>query len=297
MAHNHSHSPTSNADINRSFLVGIVLNVGYVIIELIYGWAQNSTALLSDAVHNIGDISGLVLAFIAFRLQKLKPSKKFTYGYKKGSILASFINSILLAFAIGAITWEGIQKIIEPNPINGRVIIWVASVGVLINFISAILFRKKQKDDLNIKAAYWHLMADALVSLGVVLSGILMYYFQWYILDGLTSVIIAVVVLFSTWNLFKDSAIAILDGVPASVNKDEILEHLKSIEGITNIHHIHIWGMSTSENALTAHIQIDNLDQLTMVKAAVKEELREHGINHCTLEFELKEENCTDKTL
>lgn len=274
MAHNHSHSPTSNADINRSFLVGIVLNVGYVIIELIYGWAQNSTALLSDAVHNIGDISGLVLAFIAFRLQKLKPSKKFTYGYKKGSILASFINSILLAFAIGAITWEGIQKIIEPNPINGRVIIWVASVGVLINFISAILFRKKQKDDLNIKAAYWHLMADALVSLGVVLSGILMYYFQWYILDGLTSVIIAVVVLFSTWNLFKDSAIAILDGVPASVNKDEILEHLKSIEGITNIHHIHIWGMSTSENALTAHIQIDNLDQLTMVKAAVKEEDR-----------------------
>lgn len=297
MSHNHSHTISSSAVINRSFLIGIGLNVVYVLVELFYGWQQNSTALLSDAVHNIGDISGLFLAFIAFRLQKVKPTKTFTYGYRKGSIVASFINSILLAFAIGAIAWEGFQKILEPNPISGNVIIWVASIGVIINFISAILFRDKQKEDINIKAAYWHLMADAMVSLGVVISGILIYYFNWYILDGITSVIIAFVVLFSTWSLFKDSAIAIMDGVPSSINSDEILEHLRKVKGVKDVHHLHIWGMSTSENALTAHILIDKPENLAEIKTALKGELEEHNVNHSTLEFEYKSEDCDDLNL
>jgi cobalt-zinc-cadmium efflux system protein len=297
MTHNHTHSISSATEINRSFLMGIGLNVIYVLVELFYGWQQNSTALLSDAVHNIGDISGLLLAFIAFRLQKVKPTKTFSYGYRKGSIVASFINSVLLAFAIGAVAWEGFQKVLEPNPINGGVVIWVASIGVVINFISAILFRNKQKEDINIKAAYWHLMADAMVSLGVVLSGVLIYYFNWYILDGITSVIIAFVVLFSTWGLFKDSAIAILDGVPSSVDKDEILEHLLKVKGVRDIHHLHIWGMSTSENALTAHILVDNLENLPTIKSSLKEELQEHNIKHSTLEFELIEENCSETNL
>jgi cobalt-zinc-cadmium efflux system protein len=297
MAHNHSHNIPVSSEINRSFLVGIVLNVIYVLIEVVYGWQQNSTALLSDAVHNIGDISGLILAFIAFRLQKLKPTRLFSYGFKKGSIVASFINSILLAFAIGAIAWEGFQKIMQPNPINGSVIIWVASVGVVINFISAILFRKKQNADINIKAAYWHLMADALVSLGVVLSGILMYYFNWYVLDGITSVIIAIVVLFSTWELFKDSIIAIMDGIPSAINKDEILEHLKEINGVKDIHHLHIWGMSTNENALTAHIVLNDFEKLPRIKSQLKEELKEYNISHSTLEFELFNEHCQETNL
>lgn len=297
MTHNHSHNISSATEINRSFLMGIGLNVVYVLVELFYGWQQNSTALLSDAVHNIGDVSGLILAFIAFRLQKMKPTKTFSYGYRKGSIVASFINSVLLAFAIGAVAWEGFQKILEPNPINGGVVIWVASIGVVINFISAILFRNNQKEDMNIKAAYWHLMADAMVSLGVVLSGILIYYFNWYILDGITSVIIAIVVLFSTWNLFKDSAIAIMDGVPSSVNKDEILEHLLKVKGVINIHHLHIWGISTTENALTAHILVDNLENLAKIKSSLKEELQEHNIKHSTLEFEFIEEDCSEATL
>ncbi|NCT10184.1 MAG: cation transporter [Flavobacteriia bacterium] len=294
MAHDHSHTITNPNEINRSFLIGIALNVAYVVVEIIYGFSNNSTSLLSDAAHNVGDISGLLLAFLAFKLQVIKPSKIFSYGFKKGSIVTSFINSILLAFAIGAIAWEGFQKILNPSPLSGSVVMWVASIGVIINFASALLFKNKQKDDLNIKAAYWHLMADALVSLGVVFSGILIHYFQWYILDGITAIIIAVVVLFSTWNLFKDSAIAILDGVPNAIDPEEIKEHLLEVKGVKNIHHIHIWGISTNENAITAQIVVDNLLHLPQIKTSLKEELEEHNIKHSTLEFELTEENCTE---
>jgi len=294
MAHDHSHTITNPNEINRSFLIGIALNVAYVVVEIIYGFSNNSTSLLSDAAHNVGDISGLLLAFLAFKLQVIKPSKIFSYGFKKGSIVTSFINSILLAFAIGAIAWEGFQKILNPSPLSGSVVMWVASIGVIINFASALLFKNKQKDDLNIKAAYWHLMADALVSLGVVFSGILIHYFQWYILDGITAIIIAVVVLFSTWNLFKDSAIAILDGVPNAIDPEEIKEHLLEVKGVKNIHHIHIWGISTNEIAITAQIVVDNLLHLPQIKTSLKEELEEHNIKHSTLEFELTEENCTE---
>ena len=294
MSDNHNHTITSPNEINRSFLVGIGLNLIYVIVEVFFGWRNNSTSLLSDAAHNIGDVSGLLLAFLAFRLQKVKPSKIFSYGFKKGSIVTSFINSILLAFAIGAIAWEGVHKILNPTPLSGSVIMWVALVGVAINFISALLFKKNQKEDTNIKAAYWHLMADALVSVGVVVSGIIIQYTHWYALDGITAIVIAVVVLLSTWRLFKDSAIAILDGVPASVNTDEIKNHLLEVTGVKSIHHLHVWGMSTNENAMTAHIQIENLDQLPMIKKELKKELEEHNIKHSTLEFEIVEENCKE---
>lgn len=297
MSHNHSHTITNPNEINRLFIIGIALNSAYVVVEIIFGWQNNSTSLLSDAAHNVGDISGLLLAFLAFRLQKIKPSKIFSYGFKKGSIVTSFINSILLAFAIGAIAWEGVHKIVNPTPLSGTVIMWVALMGVVINFISAILFKKNQKEDLNIKAAYWHLMADALVSLGVVASGILIHYFKWYALDGITAIVIGIVVLLSTWRLFKDSAIAILDGVPASVNTDEIKQHLLEVKGIRDVHHLHIWGISTNENAMTAHIVIDNTNLLVEIKKKLKEELEEDNIKHSTLEFELASENCIETNL
>lgn len=297
MTHHHTHNIANPSEINRSFLIGITLNVVYVFVEIIYGLKNNSTALLSDAVHNVGDISGLLLAFLAFKLQKIKPSKIFSYGFKKGSIITSFINSVLLAFAIGAIAWEGAHKILNPTPLSGSVIMWVALVGVIINFISALFFKKNQKEDLNLKAAYWHLMADALVSLGVVVSGILIHYFQWYSLDGITAIIIALVVLLSTWRLFKDSAIAILDGVPASVDSDEIKQHLLEVKGVKDIHHLHIWGMSTNENAMTGHIIIDDMNLLADIKKHLKEELEEHNIKHSTLEFELESENCLETSL
>ena len=229
MAHNHSHTITSSNEINRSFMIGIALNVSYVIVEIIYGFRNNSTSLLSDAAHNVGDVSGLLLAFLAFKLQTIKPSKIFSYGLKKGSIVTSFINSILLAFAIGAIAWEGVHKILNPSPLSGITIMWVALMGVVINFVSALLFKRNQKEDLNIKAAYWHLMADALVSFGVVISGIVIQYTNYYALDGIMAIVIAIVVLFSSWSLFKDSAIAILDGVPNTINTEEIAVHLLEI--------------------------------------------------------------------
>lgn len=297
MTHNHSHSNISPREVNRSFMIGIALNVSYVIVEIIYGFKNNSTALLSDAAHNVGDVSGLLLAFLAFKLQTIKPSKIFSYGFKKGSIVTSFINSILLAFAIGAIAWEGVHKIMNPSPLSGTIIMWVALMGVVINFISALFFKKNQKEDLNIKAAYWHLMADALVSFGVVISGIVIYYTNFYALDGIIAIVIAVVVLFSTWSLFKDSAIAILDGVPNAINPEEIKEHLLEVNGVKSVHHIHIWGISTNENALTAHIVVDNLENLPKIKSLLKEELGEHNITHSTLEFEIVQENCTEITL
>lgn len=297
MSHNHSHSNISPSEVNRSFMIGIALNVSYVIVEIIYGFKNNSTALLSDAAHNVGDVSGLLLAFLAFKLQTIKPSKIFSYGFKKGSIVTSFINSILLAFAIGAIAWEGVHKIMNPSPLSGTIIMWVALMGVVINFISALFFKKNQKEDLNIKAAYWHLMADALVSFGVVISGIVIYYTNFYALDGIIAIVIAVVVLFSTWSLFKDSAIAILDGVPNAINPEEIKEHLLEVNGVKSVHHIHIWGISTNENALTAHIVVDNLENLPKIKSLLKEELGEHNITHSTLEFEIVQENCTEITL
>lgn len=292
--HHHHHTAASVNDINRSFIIGIALNVTYVIIELWYGWRNDSTSLLSDAVHNIGDISGLVLALIAFRLQAIKPFKIFTYGFKKASIVASFVNSVLLAFAIGAIAWEGVLHIINPSPVNGNVVMIVAFIGIIINFGSALLFRKKGENDLNIKAAYWHLMADALVSLGVVFAGLIMKYTGWYFVDGLAALIVAVVILFSTWNLFKDSIIGVLDGIPSNIDKQEIINHILEVKGVVDIHHVHIWGMSTNENALTCHVKIDNLEKIPIIKEKIKEELVEHNIKHSTLEFETSEEECED---
>ncbi len=294
MAHNHNHTTpllTAN-DINQSFIIGIALNSIYVVVELVYGWQQHSTALLSDAIHNIGDISGLLLAFLAFRLLKVKANNTFTYGFKKGSVLASFINSIFLAFAIGAIAWEGFQHIIHPVPTNGNIIMIVAGIGIIINFTSALLFRNKKDTDLNIKAAYWHLMADALVSLGVVIAGLIIKYTDWYFVDGIVSIIVAVVILFSTWSLFKDSVIGILDGVPSSINSNEIVQHLLEIKGVKDIHHMHIWSISTNENGLTCHVKVDDLENLPVIKEKIKKELEEHNITHSTLEFETEKEEC-----
>ncbi len=294
MAHDHKHSTAafSVAHVNRLFLWGIVLNSLYIVVELWYGWRQDSTALLSDAVHNIGDISGLFLAYIAFRLLRVKANRTFTYGFKKASVLAAFLNSILLAFAIGAIAWEGVQHIIFPVSTDGYVIMIVAAVGVVVNFASAYFFHNKKDADLNIKAAYWHLMADALVSLGVVVAGLIIQYTGWYWVDGLVAVVVAVVILVSTWDLFRDSVVGILDGVPATVDTGEIKRHLLAIDGVEDVHHVHIWSISTNENGLTAHIRVSDFSQIPTVKEKIKQELEAHQIGHSTLEFETEKGDC-----
>ncbi len=200
----------------------------------------------------------------------------------------------MLAFAIGAIAWEGIQHIINPSPVNGNVVMLVAFIGIIINFSSALLFKKKGEKDLNIKAAYWHLMADALVSLGVVFAGLIMKYTGWYFVDGLTAIIVAVVILFSTWNLFKESFIGVLDGIPSNIDKQKIINHILKVKGVEDIHHMHIWGMSTNENALTCHVLVDKIENIATIKHHIKEELEKQNIKHSTLEFETAEEACED---
>ncbi len=307
MAHFHYHHhdpvqadasclPDAGKSLGQSFIAGIVLNTVYVIIELVYGFTTGSASLLSDAVHNLGDISGLLLAFGAWHLLKLRPNQTFSYGYKRGTIAVSFLNALVLAVAIGAIFVEGIQKLFQPDPVNGTVVMTVAAAGVIINLISALFFKKEHHHDINVRAAYWHLMTDALVSLGVVGSGLIIRYTGWYFVDGLSAIIIAAVVFAGTWTLFKESVIGILDGVPASVNIPELKAHLAAVPGVIDIHHMHVWGLSTREIALTAHVTVGEAEAITAIKSGLKQELKEHGIAHSTLEFELDSECCREKT-
>lgn len=294
MGHNHQHHHADHSKLNLSFFWGIVLNVVYVVVELWYGFFYSSASLISDAVHNIGDVSSLILAFIAFRLQKLKPGKRFTYGLKKGSILASFINSVILAIAVGAILVEGIKKIYTPQAVPGVAIMIVAGIGIVVNFVSALFFRSGQKGDMNIKAAYLHLLFDALVSLGVVFSGAIIYFTDWFLIDGIMAIVIALVIIYASWSLFKESVVAIMDGVPVNIDIDSIKRHILAHAQVKDVHHIHVWSISTNENALTCHLRIHEKTNPQEIKVMVKNELKKLGIVHATLEIEGALENCSD---
>ncbi len=295
MEHNHSHAPKLTS-INRAFIIGITINLLYVIIEFGAGMYYNSLSLISDAGHNLSDVAALALALLAFRLAKAKANDKFTYGYRKSTILVSLINSVVLFIVIGGILRESIERMNNPVEIQGFSISIIATIGIVINAVSAFLFFKDKDSDMNIKGAYLHLMADAAVSLGVVISGILISTFQIYWLDLVMSLIIVIVIFFSTWSLFKDSLFLTLDGVPKGINLDEVIEEIKEIEEVTDVHHIHVWAMSTSQNALTAHVIIkqENFSDWENIKKQIKHELEHLNIQHATLEFENENENCED---
>jgi len=295
---NHPHLHTSNmANLNRAFIIGIAINALYVVIELSAGFYYNSLSLISDAGHNLSDVAALGLALLAFRLAKVKANDKFTYGYRKSTILVSLINSVVLFVAIGGILWESFSRLHNPVVVQGLPISIVAGIGIVINSVSAFLFFKDKDSDLNVKGAYLHLMADAAVSLGVVVSGILILLFHIYWLDMAMSLVIVVVIFYSTWNLFKDSLSLTLDGVPKGIDLDEVISKIKEIDGVLDIHHLHVWAISTSQNAMTAHILIHpdtDMDQQNQLKQKIKEELGHVNVHHATLEFESTDENCTD---
>ncbi len=295
MEHNHSHAPKLTS-INRAFIIGITINLLYVIIEFGAGMYYNSLSLISDAGHNMSDVAALALALLAFRLAKAKANDKFTYGYRKSTILVSLINSVVLFIVIGGILRESIERMNNPVEIQGFSISIIATIGIVINAVSAFLFFKDKDSDMNIKGAYLHLLADAAVSLGVVISGILISTFQIYWLDLVMSLIIVIVIFYSTWSLFKDSLFLTLDGVPKGINLDEVIEEIKEIEEVTDVHHIHVWAMSTSQNALTAHVIIkqENFSDWENIKKQIKHELEHLNIQHATLEFENENENCED---
>ncbi len=293
-AHNHTGSPDLSG-VNRAFIVGIILNLLFVVIEFGSGFFLNSLALISDAGHNLSDVASLALAMLAFRLAKVKPNQTFTYGLRKSTILVSLLNAVILLVVIGAIAWESIVRLKEPQQVQGDYMAVVAGIGIIINAVTALLFFKSRKDDLNIKGAFLHLTADALVSLGVVFAGIVIGFTAWYWLDTAVSFAIVIVILISTWGLLRDSTILALDGVPRGINLEKVKIAILSSKEIKDIHHIHVWAMSTTENALTAHIVVANdfpLSAFEPLKVATQKSLLLQNIQHSTLEIELAGEPC-----
>lgn len=291
--HSHQHSHAINAEsLNKAFIIGIVLNLAFVVIEFAAGFWFDSLALLSDAGHNLSDVVSLVLALLAFRLAKVKANERYTYGYKKSTILVSLFNAVILLVAVGAIVIESIHKLNNPAVVPGGAIAWVAGVGVLINAFTAFLFMKDKEKDLNVKGAYLHMAADALVSVGVLVAGIVISRTGWYIIDPIIGLIVAVVILISTWNLLHDSLRLTLDGVPTSIDSQKVVKAIRALPGVDDVHHIHIWAISTTENALTAHIVLKQPEGVQEVKHLIRHRLEDFGIGHATLEFEVPGEHC-----
>ena len=291
--HSHQHSHAINAEsLNKAFIIGIVLNLAFVVIEFAAGFWFDSLALLSDAGHNLSDVVSLVLALLAFRLAKVKANERYTYGYKKSTILVSLLNAVILLVAVGAIVIESIHKLNNPAVVPGGAIAWVAGVGVLINAFTAFLFMKDKEKDLNVKGAYLHMAADALVSVGVLVAGIVISRTGWYIIDPIIGLIVAVVSLISTWNLLHDSLRLTLDGVPTRIDSQKVVKAIRALPGVDDVHHIHIWAISTTENALTAHIVLKQPEGMQEVKHLIRHRLEDFGIGHATLEFEVPGEHC-----
>ena len=282
-------------DINRAFVVGISLNLFYVLVQIGVGFRINSLSLLSDAGHNFLDVAGLGLSLLAFKLNKVKSNERFTYGYRKSSVLISLLNAVVLLLTIGAIGYAAVGRFAHPEPLSGKTIAIVALIGVAINGVSAALFLKNKDSDLNVKSAFLHLLSDALVSLGLVVGGVAIYFTHWYWLDPLLSFVICLVTIVSTWGLLRDSLRLSLDGVPDGIYLHDIRDKILTINAVRDFHHIHIWAISTTENGLTAHLVVQNSMDLTAIQALknkVKHELEHFNIHHATLEIESETENC-----
>lgn len=282
--HAHSHAPAS---FDRAFLIGITLNTGFVIAEAAYGFIANSLALLADAGHNLSDVLGLLLAWAAASLAKRRPSARFTYGMKRTPILASLANAMLLLVASGAIVLEAVRRFSDPAPVAEATVIWVALVGIVINGVTALGFMAGRKNDLNIRGAFLHMVADAVVSLGVVVSGLVMLYTGWLWLDPAVSIVIALVIVAGTWSLLTESVSLSLDAVPARIDRQAIETYLNRLPGVTEVHDLHIWAMSTTEVALTAHLVRPGaaLDDGLLAQACSDLSTR-FGIGHATLQIE-----------
>ncbi|MDZ4251423.1 MAG: cation diffusion facilitator family transporter [Sulfuritalea sp.] len=249
--HTHHHGPAS---FSRAFAIGIALNIAFVAIEAFYGWRVGSLALLADAGHNLSDVAGLVLAWGAALAAGRLPDQRHTYGWQRASILAAFANAVLLLVAMGSLLWEAGQRLQAPHPTDGITIMVVAAVGVLVNGATAALFMAGRQSDLNIRGAFLHMAADALVSLGVVAAGALYLWTGWAWLDPVTSMAIALVIIAGTWGLFRQSLHLLFDGVPESVALTEVDALLRALPGVKGVHDLHVWAMSTTEIALTAHL-------------------------------------------
>ncbi len=288
LGHHHHHGPKN---YNFAFAFGIGLNIIFVIVEALYGYFANSLALMADAGHNLSDVAGLILAWGAVWLTTKKPRGRYTYGFRKSSILSALFNAIILLIAVGFIIWEAVNRLSHPAAIQPKTVIIVALVGIFINGLTAMLFFKDKDHDINLKGAYLHMAADALISLGVVISGIIISYTSWEWLDLAVSLIIALVIIYGTWDLFKSSVHLSMDAVPYGINQDEVRKYLESLPDVKDVHDLHIWPISTTENALSAHLSLSDSilrnERIDAISKVLKERFK---IDHPTLQFEVWDE-------
>lgn len=270
----------------------------FVVVQACVGLYTGSVALLSDAGHNLSDVASLLISLLAFRLARKRPTHSFTYGYKKTTVLAALINAVVLLIAIGVLGYEAIVRLREPRPLDGGLVAIVAGIGIVINFGSAMFFFRSKDHDLNTRGAYLHLLTDAAVSMGVVIAGLLIKYTGLYWLDGAVSLLVLLVILVSTWSLLTDSLRMALDAVPHNVAAEDIKDLVMAIEGVEEMHHTHIWAMSTTQNALTTHLTLSDklsFEEKMQLVHDIKHQLHHHNIHHATIELESRKLPCEDK--
>lgn len=291
--HHHDHTPKLD-HLNTAFIIGIVLNSAFVVLEVIAGLWSHSLSLLTDAGHNLSDVAGLALALLAFKLSKVSSNQDYTYGYKRSTIIVSFFNALVLFVAVGFIGYEAIMRFIHQEAVAGGTMAWVAFAGIGINGFTAWLFVKDKDKDLNVKGAYLHMAVDAIVSFGVVVSGIIIYFTKLYWIDSAVSLIVAIVILRGTWSLLIDSLRLEMDGVPKEMDLEKIKQELMKAKGVVDVHHIHVWALSTTENALTAHLVIDQnaVSSFDNIKHDLRHRLEHLSISHSTFEPEFSDEKC-----
>ncbi|MFN2258003.1 MAG: cation diffusion facilitator family transporter [Desulfuromonadaceae bacterium] len=284
MAHDHTHQIDN---YNRAFAIGIGLNITFVIIEVVYGTIADSMALLADAGHNLSDVVSLVLAWGASVLAAKSTTSKRTYGLRKATVMASLVSAVILLVALGGIAWEAFSRFTDPRPVAGMTVMVVAAIGVVINTVTALLFVKGQHNDLNIKGAFLHMAADAAVSLGVVIGGVIIFKTGWLWVDPLISIAIVGVIFFGTWGLLKDSLNYAMDAVPDKIDMPDINEFLRAQERVERIHDLHVWPLSTTEVALTVHLVVrdEHIDN-TFLHKLQEDLLHDFGIDHATFQIE-----------
>jgi cobalt-zinc-cadmium efflux system protein len=280
----HNHGPVN---YSRAFAIGFVLNLGFVIVEACFGVWADSLALLADAGHNLSDVVGLLLAWAATYLVKRQPTRRRTYGWRRSSILAAMFNSVLLFVVVGGIAWESVLRLANPVPVLAKTMMVVAAVGIGINTVTALLFFHDRQKDLNIQAAFLHMAADAAVSAGVVVAGIVVLATGWFMVDPVVSLIIVGVILFSTWKLLLQSINLAMDAVPENIDTEAVRRYLVSLPGVIAVHDLHIWGLSTTETALTAHLVKPESEGDDELMEEVRRNLRDRfQIKHITLQWE-----------
>lgn len=290
--HDHHHHHVDPKNYNRAFAIGITLNLIFVFIEAAYGFMANSLALLSDAGHNLSDVLGLVVAWGAFWLTNRKPTARFTFGLSKSSVLSALFNSLFLLVAIGIIIWEAVHRIMSPSLVDSKSVMIVAAIGIVINAATAMLFFKDKNDDINIRGAYLHMAADALISLGVVISAVAIYYTSWNWLDPLVSIIISLIIIYGTWDLLKNSLRLTMDAVPSDIDPIAVKKYLENLPGVSGVHDLHIWAMSTTETALSVHLTMK--ENTTKLENSILVDISAHlkktfKIHHPTIQVEQHE--------